>query len=59
MARHAVAASAAGLAPSLTQAAARLPLPVQPVGPVAADVPAYAAAYRRYRALFEALTPLF
>jgi xylulokinase len=59
MAAVLLAATAAGLEPSLSEAAARLPLPTSKVAPVAADVPAYEAAYRRYLRLFETLTPMF
>lgn len=54
-----LAATAAGLEPSLAEAAARLPLPTSRTEPVASVVPAYEVAYRRYRTLFEALTPMF
>ena len=59
MAAVLLAATAAGLEPSLVEAAARLPLPTTRVDPILTDIPAYEHAYRRYLALFEALTPLF
>jgi xylulokinase len=59
MAAVLLAATAAGLEPSLVEAAARLPLPTTRFDPILTDIPAYEQAYRRYLALFEALTPLF
>jgi xylulokinase len=54
-----LAASAAGVAPDLAAAAARAAGTPRAIEPDAANRAAYDAAYGRYRALFDALRPLF
>jgi xylulokinase len=59
MAAVLLAATAAGLEPSLAEAAARVPLVTSKVAPIRADVVVYEEAYQRYLRLFRALMPLF
>ncbi len=54
-----LAAVASGAEPSLDAAAARLAPEARRIEPVAADGEAYAAAYGRYRRLFQSLRPMF
>ncbi len=54
-----LAAVAAGAAPTLDSAAARLAPRTSLVEPVAGHGDAYEAAYRRYRRLFDSLKPMF
>ena len=54
-----LAAVACGEAASVGEACGRLRLPVRVVEPRAGNLAAHARAYRRYRALFEALAPTF
>jgi xylulokinase len=54
-----LASVAAGLAGSVDEAVSRLPLHLATVEPDPAKRPIYEDAYRRYRALFDALAPLY
>jgi len=54
-----LASVAAGLADSVDEAVGRLPLHLKTVEPDPAKASIYEAAYRRYRALFDALVPLY
>jgi xylulokinase len=54
-----LALTAAGEAPSVAEAAARLKLPRKVVDPIAENGAIYAEAYGRYRKLFDSLEPMF
>jgi xylulokinase len=53
-----LAAVAAGGAPDVRQAAARVEIPVTAVDPIAANYAVYDDCWHRYRALFDALEPM-
>jgi len=54
-----LAAVAAGIVPDLAQAAAAVPPPAEIIDPRPANRAAHDEAYERYRALFDALRPLY